>query len=140
MVGEIDDVIRDALDRLGRTQQWLAEQVGVTPQAVTKWIKTGQISREKATEVARVLGVSLDVLLAGAATDSVEKGQVIDGLLPEDQQQVMDFIRYKFERSEGLLASEKVAHYMAMIDRIKNDMATRKAAKPPASTTRKKTR
>lgn len=132
MVGSLDDVIREALDRLERTQQWLAEQVDVTPQAVAKWMKTGQISRENATEVARVLGVSLDALLAGGASDAGAKGQVIDGLPLEEQQQVMDFIRYKYERSEGLLASEKLAHYMSMIDRINSDMAARRTAKPPA--------
>lgn len=126
MVTTLGSVILEALDRLQQNQYWLAEQVGVSAQAVTKWIQTGQISRANATEVARILGVSLDALLGGSQSEREDIGKAIDELSDEHQQQVLDFIRYKIERSEGFMASEKATHYMKMIDRIKADMAGRR--------------
>lgn len=135
MVTTLATVISDALERLGKSQMWLAEQVDVSPQAVTKWMQTGQISREKATEVARALGMSIDELLGGVSPKGAQIGHAIDQLSDQHKQEVLDFVRYKFERSEGLIASDKAAHYVAMIDRIKADMDARKKAeaqeKPP---------
>lgn len=133
MIATLGEVITEALERLGKSQMWLAEQVGVSPQAVTKWIQTGQISRENAQAAAPVLGLSLDALLAGASIEGAQIGEAI-GELPEgNQQEVLDFIRYKFERSEGLIAGDRAAHYVAMIDRIKADMAARRTPPPPPS-------
>lgn len=126
MVTTLGSVILEALERLQQNQYWLAEQVGVSAQAVTKWIQTGEISRTNATKVAKILDVSLDALLGGSQSEREEIGKAIDDLPDEQQQQVLDFIRYKIERSEGFMASEKAAHYMKMIDRIKADMAGRK--------------
>lgn len=52
-------------------------------------------------------------------------GQIFDGLPDNEKQEALDFIRYKFERAEGVIASEKTAHYMTMIERIQKDMARR---------------
>lgn len=61
-----------------KTQGWLAEQTDVSDNAVSKWIKTGKISREKAVLVAQALSCSVDELLlgdvAGLAPD-VDGGQ-----------------------------------------------------------------
>jgi len=126
MVTTLGDVIRQALARLGRTQGWLAESARVSPQAVTKWIKTGEISRENAVEVARLLELPVDALLGGVSPAGAELGGAIDALPDESRQQVLDFVRYKFERAEGLIASEQAAHYVKMIDRIKADYERRK--------------
>lgn len=134
MVTALGSVILEALERLQQNQYWLAEQAGVSAQAVTKWIQTGQISRANATEVARILGVSLDALLGGGQSGRAQIGDAIDSLPEEQQQQVLDFIRYKIERSEDFIASEKAAHYMKMIDRIKADMEGRKGRDSPPKT------
>lgn len=55
--------IKARLKALGRTQAWLAEQVGVSENAVSKWIKNGEISRENSIECASVLGISVAQLL-----------------------------------------------------------------------------
>lgn len=55
--------MRRRLDELQMTQAQLAEQAGVSPYAVTKWIQTGKISRENAVIVAGLLDISLDELL-----------------------------------------------------------------------------
>ncbi len=55
--------IKQRLSELGETQGWLAEKVGVSDNAVSKWIKTGKISRENAIVVADALRIRVDVLL-----------------------------------------------------------------------------
>lgn len=50
-------------------------------------------------------------------------------MLPlEAAQQALDFISYKFERAEGLAASEKMASYNRWVERITKDLADRKKA------------
>jgi transcriptional regulator with XRE-family HTH domain len=137
MVTTLGEVIIEALERLGKSQLWLAGEAGVSAQAVTKWIQTGQISRENAIQVAPILGVSLDALLAGASIEGAQIGEAISELPDEHRQQVLDFIRYKFERSEGMIASDKAAHYVAMIDRIKSDMAARQGSPTAPKKTRR---
>lgn len=56
-------IITRELQRLDRPQSWLAEEVGVSENAVSKWILTGKISRENAKKVSPIIGVSLDQLL-----------------------------------------------------------------------------
>lgn len=131
MVTDIGSQIVDALERLGQPQRWLAEQVGVSDQAVTKWIQTGQISRENALEVARVLKVPVGALLTGSGHSESELGAAISALPEESHQQVLDFIQYKFERAEGVIASDKVIHYVAMIEKMRDDMRRRKDSTPP---------
>jgi transcriptional regulator with XRE-family HTH domain len=55
--------IKSRLKALGRTQAWLAEQVGVSENAVSKWIKSGEISRENIKPAADALEISVAQLL-----------------------------------------------------------------------------
>jgi Predicted transcriptional regulators len=66
-VNALGEIIKRRLLDLGRTQTWLAERVGVSENAVSKWIKTGQISIENAKQVAHALEISLDALLSDTA-------------------------------------------------------------------------
>jgi transcriptional regulator with XRE-family HTH domain len=54
--------IANRLKALGKTQEWLAEIAKVSINAVSKWTKTGKISRENLPVVAEALGLSLDEL------------------------------------------------------------------------------
>lgn len=87
----VGGVIKRALARLQKSQSWLAEQAGVSDNAVSKWIKTGQISRERIPHVARILAVYPTELLGtdaersvreDPATYNVEPGPDIAGRLP----------------------------------------------------------
>lgn len=62
---DIGKVIKDALKRLGRTQGWLAEQMGVSDAAVSKWIKLGTIARDNVPHVADLLEIPASMLLSG---------------------------------------------------------------------------
>lgn len=55
-------IIRE-LDRMKRSQSWLAEELEVSENAVSKWIATGKISRANAEKLSPKIGVSLDQLL-----------------------------------------------------------------------------
>lgn len=55
--------IKSRLKALGETQSWLAEKIGVSENAVSKWIKTGEISRENIKPAADALQISVAQLL-----------------------------------------------------------------------------
>lgn len=69
----IGKVIVRELRRLGQTQAWLAEQAGVSENAVSKWIATGKISRTNVPKVASLLEVSSDQLLSPSETDELDR-------------------------------------------------------------------
>lgn len=62
MATELGDYIKTRLKALKRTQGWLAEQADVSNNAVSKWIKTGKISRENFLLIIPLLGGSVPAL------------------------------------------------------------------------------
>lgn len=65
MVSAIGQVIREALRAGGQTQAWLAERCGVSENAVSKWIRTGKISRENLSRISRELHLPIASLIPG---------------------------------------------------------------------------
>ena len=61
------------LKAIGKTQAWLAEQVGVSTNAVSKWIKTGEISRENLKASADALEISVAQLLDQNPTPELDE-------------------------------------------------------------------
>lgn len=59
----VGQAIDAGLRALGKKPEWLADKLRVTPAAVSKWRKTGAISRHNAARVAGVLNISVDELL-----------------------------------------------------------------------------
>lgn len=75
---ELGIVVKERLSAIGKTQGWLAEMLGVSDNAVSKWIKTGKISRDNALAAAKALGISVEQLLNPAenlVTLSAEENQ-----------------------------------------------------------------
>lgn len=60
MSKSIGQFIRDRLSAIGKTQSWLAEECGVSNNAVTKWIKTGKVSRENLLKILPLLKSKLE--------------------------------------------------------------------------------
>lgn len=60
MSKSIGQFIRDRLSDIGKTQSWLAERCEVSNNAVTKWIKTGKVSRENLLKILPLLGSKLE--------------------------------------------------------------------------------
>lgn len=65
--------VKARLKALNQTQAWLAEKVGVSENAVSKWIKTGEISRENLKLTADALQVSVAQLLDPEPTPELDE-------------------------------------------------------------------
>lgn len=62
----------------------------------------------------------------GDMHESAALEDVLKDLPEPDRQQVFDFVRYKIERADTMIASDKIGSYLTMIDRIKADMERKK--------------
>lgn len=69
---KLGTTIRTRLQQLSKTQVWLADELGVSNNAVSKWIATGKISRENSIAAAKALDISVDELLG---EESAGRGQ-----------------------------------------------------------------
>jgi len=122
--------------RAGMTYAALAEAIErktgllITAQTVHNWCsgKT-DITEDKLKVVAEFFGVSASWLRygEGSMTERNALETAITALPEDDRQQVLDFVRYKIERADTLFASEKASSYLAMIDRLVEDMKKRRA-------------
>jgi transcriptional regulator with XRE-family HTH domain len=65
--------IKTRLKAMGHTQSWLAETVGVSENAVSKWIKTGEISRDNIKPTADALQISVAHLLDENPTPELDE-------------------------------------------------------------------
>ena len=74
--------------RLGLSQEKLAEQVGVSRQAVSKWELDDAVpDTDKLVPLARALGLSVDVLLGNLPEEAGEEDSApAAGVLPEKQE------------------------------------------------------
>lgn len=57
--------ISAAIESAGFSQRQVAALVGVAPQSITKWIKTGNIQIENLVQLADITGVNLRYLIEG---------------------------------------------------------------------------
>jgi hypothetical protein len=73
-------IISEALIREGKTQTWLAHKCDVSNNAVTKWVRTGQISKNNALRVAEVLNLKVEELLSPDSDRSNMARMVADSL------------------------------------------------------------
>jgi transcriptional regulator with XRE-family HTH domain len=58
--------IKEALLLLGESQRWLAERVGVSDNAVSKWVKSGKLDKKHIPLVSEVLHLSVEVLIGAS--------------------------------------------------------------------------
>lgn len=107
-------------------------EVRITPQAMHKWVKQGGgITPDNARVVAEYFGVSPGWLLFGEGPEPQPRiRHILEDLPPENSQQSLDFIEYQLGRAGKFIAAEKMAHYMTMIEGIRQDLAKRKGNKP----------
>jgi len=117
---------------LGQMQFGLTYEIG-TQSAVGQYLNgLRPLNIAVALKFARGLGVpvsefspTLAAQISGVnAMDSI--GEAVSALPEQDRSLVLDFIQYRWERAAPLVASEKSARYLAMIESIKADMLRRK--------------
>jgi plasmid maintenance system antidote protein VapI len=93
-MSELGKIIKARLRELGETQEWLAEQVSVSKNAVSKWVREGKISRENAIKVSQVLNLSADRLLLGESTiDATAALETTLERLDADEKRLLDLYR-----------------------------------------------
>lgn len=105
----------------------------VSGQAVYKWLRgAANISDELLAAVCREYGVSEAWLKFGQGpkhpiTDSDRALLDLMHELPESQRQMaLDFIGYQLTHATPPIASEKLGRYMVFLDRVKDDMTTKR--------------
>lgn len=79
--------IKKIRKKKGFTQEQLADSVGVSPQAVSKWEQQGLPDTALLPQIADFLGVSIDELFGREKSDTCLEQQVLDEILslPEDK-------------------------------------------------------
>lgn len=110
MSAEIGKLIRSKLKSMGKTQGWLAEEMkspkrpsGLSINAISKWMKTGKVARENVQQLADILGLSADQLLAGdSGLELVLPGETTIERLDPDEKQLLDL--YRGSTKDGKLA------------------------------------
>jgi len=112
------------------TQEQLSEFAGVSSSAVAQWESgdSKSLRPENLFKVARALKKSPEWLVTGIGPEHPrwEICEAIADLPGDDPQKVLDFIQYRFDKAEGLVASDKLAHYNVMIEDFKRDLESRK--------------
>jgi plasmid maintenance system antidote protein VapI len=78
---KLGTVIRARLQELSKTQGWLADELGVSNNAVSKWIATGKISRENSIAAAKVLDMSVEALLGEEMRHDARREDSADEML-----------------------------------------------------------
>ena len=100
----------------------------ISAPAMHKWAQGGGITVDNLRILADHFGVSPAWLMLGEGSmhGPVSLEHVLHALPDNNGPQVLDFIRYKIERAEGMIASDRLGEYMKMIDTIRQDMERRR--------------
>ena len=69
--------IKQEMDARGKKQTELAELFGLSANAVSKWIKSGKIGRDRIPVIARFLGVTMEWLLTGREPKTLQDARYI---------------------------------------------------------------
>ena len=112
-----------ALKRLRKSQEWLAGEMSVSSNAVSKWIKFGTISRENAIQLSQILRIPLDKLLAGK--DNVIS-EVLESLPFERSKSMLTQFMYQVEHADDVLTGENINRYLKAINSMIKDMERRR--------------
>ena len=116
----------------------LAKLFGVTQKGARRWlVGEGYPEMQMCVRLAKWAGVQLEWLLTGRgpkyessmASDRLWVLEALDDMDIERAQATLDFYGYQLQNSSKIIASEKTARYLSMIDTIKKDMS----AKAPKS-------
>lgn len=68
--------IAEAIEHSGKVQREIAELVGVTPQSITKWVKTGNIAMNNLKTLAKVTHVDVRYLLSGNEKNAIAESNL----------------------------------------------------------------
>jgi transcriptional regulator with XRE-family HTH domain len=109
MSTKIAKVIKTRLKELKRNQAWLAEIAGVSIAAVSKWTKTGNISRDRVPVVAEALGLSTDQLLQVDSAPAEPERTWLERLTADEKEMLELYRRCSHEGQLMLKGAARVA-------------------------------
>lgn len=69
--------IQEAILNSGKTQREIAELIGVAPQSITKWIKTGKIYIDNLQLLADVTGVDMRYIVSGQPPTKISEPRAL---------------------------------------------------------------
>ena len=88
------------LRELKKNQEWLADSVGVSKMAVTKWVHAGKISRLNLPVVAKVLGLTLGQL---TGAELYNPAQVITMQVSPEEERLVSLFRLSSNEGRRML-------------------------------------
>jgi transcriptional regulator with XRE-family HTH domain len=91
--------IKDRMKAIGMSQAWLAEKVGVSIAAVSKWTTDGKVARDNVPRVAEALGLTTDQLLGTGVPTCTEA--TWSELVNADEKEMLEL--YRLCSQEGRL-------------------------------------
>lgn len=91
--------IKDRMKAIGMSQAWLAEKVGVSIAAASKWTTDGKVARDNVPRVAAALGLTTDQLLGTEASAGAEA--TWPELVNADEKEMLEL--YRLCSQEGQL-------------------------------------
>lgn len=131
----IGDRIRHARTQAELTQDQLAAKIGVTKSAVSQW-ENGNVENLRPTNLfalEEATAFSARWFITGKGPQKIKdkdpRQEVFNGLGELDAaagQGALDFIKYQLEKGEGFIPPERLAHYIEMLEKIRQDMRRRK--------------
>ncbi len=115
MSNEVGTYIKSRLKELKKTQTWLAEKCEVSDNAVTKWIRTGKISRSNAILIAKHLETTIDKLLGNnvlTVENELERQLLMfyRGMTTDHQDDVLTFCNnlYNIDKPDDRVSNPKL--------------------------------
>jgi transcriptional regulator with XRE-family HTH domain len=93
--------IKDRMKAIGMTQACLAEKVGVSIAAVSKWTTDGKVARDNVPRVAAALGLTTDQLLGTSAVADAE--DTWSERLNADEKEMLELYRLCSEEDRLML-------------------------------------
>jgi transcriptional regulator with XRE-family HTH domain len=91
MTRNVAKTIKARMKAIGMTQAWLAEKLGVSIAAVSKWTTDGKVARDNVPRVAAALGLTTDQLLGTGAPASAEA--TWSELVSADEKEMLELYR-----------------------------------------------
>jgi hypothetical protein len=105
MDNPVGKIIKQRLRSLKKTQGWLAEEAEVSNTAVSKWIRTGKISRENAIVVAQILEISLDDLVGSSSESTVDGPSMSLVYVDREELRLLTAYREATEMGQALISA-----------------------------------
>lgn len=125
-VEKMGDRLRRLRLAAGLSQDELGAAASISGSAISQIEsgKTKNLSPENLFDIARKLNKSPEWLVTGEGPETPQGllAEAIASLPTNNGQQALDFIQYKIDKAEGLIASDRAARYTAMIEDFKADL------------------